>query len=207
MRKIKQIALLAGLILGVSVSARAWIFEQVPDKNVTVRYRLSVAAALSTATIAIDLSDTTNWPHKETGEINISAIRVDIDKVAASSATVKLGVVNFVNSSTGSVTWFYGREFSKNVSNTDVSHVVNYAPNFMKLRVNPGSNDDNGTTPYLFSNDTTNGSAIYQNDVFLPSPLGNDKPGVGDIILAVNNTDYARVIIVSIEIQYHANKR
>jgi len=191
------------LLLLTSVS-HAWLWEQAPDKTVQVTYNLSVAAATnSTSTLVIDLSDTTNWPHKDTGEINISSIRVDIDKVAASTVTVKLGVVNFVDTSTGSVTWFYSRGFAKNVSNTDVLDFQSYGRLFRRLRANSEGRVTNGSTPYLLSNDTTDGSTTYQIDVALPSPNGNTKPGRGDIVMQVTK-DGSNIAVLNIEILYHS---
>ena len=206
MRKLTGFILFALAALGPLRPAHAWFFQEVPDKTVTVRYRLAVSANVSTAAVVIDLSDTTNWKHTETGQINISSIKLDIDKAAASTTTVKMGVVNFVDSSTGSVTWFYAKESALNVSNSNAVDFLSYVPNYLRLKVNPASTPQtDGTTPYLLSNDTTSGSTTYQTDVNLPSPAGVTAPGAGDVILAVTNGTAA--VTVNVEVQYHAEKR
>jgi len=201
--------LIAAFIVGIcSVSARAWIFEQVPDKAVTVHYRLPVGPSVSTNTILIDLNDTTNFPHKETGELNLDYIRLGIDKLAASTGTVKLGIVNMVNVTTGSVTWMWSVEFSTNASNTNIQENTNLLPVFLKCRVNPASTADiDGSTPYILSNDKTTQSTTYQTDVALPTPVGNAFPGVGDILLQVVNKDNVSAIIVTVDAIYHSNAR
>lgn len=193
-------------LLGPLRPAHAWFFQEVPDKTVTVRYRQAVAANISTAAVVVHLADTTTWPHSDTGQLNVSSIRIEIDKVAASTGTVKLGVVNFVDSSTGSVTWFYSKESTTNVSNTNVKDYLSYVPNYLRLKVNPAAVPSTaGTTPYLLSNDTTGGSTTYQTDVKLPSPAGNTAPGAGDIVMFANSGSGA--ITVNLEIQYHAEQR
>lgn len=204
--KINQLILFVAGLLAVSVPARAWVFEEVPDKNVTVTYRLAVAANVSTSAVVVDLSNTTNFPHKQTGVLNISSIGIEIDKAAASTTTVRLGVINYVNSSTGSVTWFRKIEGNLNVSNTNIVDFRSYTPNFLKLRVEQSSTPDaDGATPFLVSNDTTSGSTIYQTDINLPSPIGGSACGPGDLVLSVVNGNGA--VVVSIEVQYHADRR
>jgi len=187
--------------------ASALIFDQIPEKTVTVRYSISIAANVSTNSVVIDLSNTTTWPHKNTGQINISSYRIYFDKIAASTATAKLGVVTYISASTGSVTWFTGKNQLFNVSNTEIDQPVNYAPNFLKAKVISGGNApqaSNGTTPFIYSNDTTLASTTFQNDVVLPSIEGNTAPGLGDIVLSASAGSAA--IVVYVEIQYHSEK-
>jgi hypothetical protein len=205
---LKRTLLAAALLAFSHTAAHAWIFQEVPDKTVTVRYRLAVAANVSTAAVVIDLSDTANFKHTDTGQLNISSIKLDIDKAAASTTTVRLGAVNFVDSSTGSVTWFYAKESGLNVSNSNTVDFLSYVPNFLRLKVNPAATTQtDGSTPYLLSNDTTSGSTIYQTDVNLPSPIaaGVSAPGPGDVVMLVTNGTAA--VTVNVEIQYHADKR
>jgi len=204
----KKFAFSALFIIGISSISHAWDFGINHDANVYVKYQQSIASALtSTSAVVIDLSDSTNWPHSETGEIRVSWLKVSLDKAAASTETIKLGVVNFVNASTGTVTWFYSLPSGYNVSNTNVVDTINYAPAWLNLRVNPANQDDAGTTPYILSNDKTDGSTTYQNDVSLPTTYGTDAaPGYGDVILYVDNSD-AKDINVTVEIIYQTKKR
>lgn len=200
--------LLVGLVSLFGVNARAWIFQEVPDKAVEVHYKLAVAAAVTTNTVIVDLSDTVNFPHKETGELNIDSLRIDVDKAALSSGTVKVGIVNYVDSSTGSVTWIWSREFAKNVSNTDVSYYSNFLPAFLKCRVNTAGYGVDGNTPYILSSDKTSGATTFQTDVNLPNTAGTSVgAGTGDLILQVVNLDPAVAITVTADLIYHSNQR
>lgn len=207
----KKIALFAFLIMGLAGVSQAYDFGISQERNVYVKYTQTLTATLtSTAAIIVDLSDTTNWPHKEKGEIRVSWLRVSFDKAAASTETLKLGVVNFVNASTGTVTWFYSLPSSYNASNTNVVDVINYSPSWINLRVIPDNEDDAGVTPYLLSNDKTNGSTVYQNDVKLPTTSGTAAaPGYGDIILYIDNSDTAGANdwTITVELIYQALKR
>jgi hypothetical protein len=201
-KKNAGIALFTGLILMAGFSHAA-LFE---DDVFLVKHRLAVAAATtSTAVVVIDLSNTTSWPHKETGEIIIDSIRYDVDKVAASTGSVKVGVITYINASTGTVTWFLNREFEKNVSNTQISAIQAYTEFPVRCRVDPLT-PFTGSTPYILSNETTTGSTTYQSDVNLPSPVGNTSPGVGDIVFAVTK-DPTNAATVSIEIRYRSKNR
>ena len=206
--KISKLFIFTSLLFGLSSAAHADLFGSVKDKSVAVTYKLAVAATITTHTVVIDLSDTSNWPHKETGQINISDIRVSIDKTAASTCTIQIGVVNFVNASTGSVTWFYSQNSERNVSNTNINPFTNYHETYYRCRVNPGTTPNtNGSTPYILSSQTTTASTVYQDDLNLPSPVGTGttKPGVGDIVMMVQNGAVA--LEVYVEIIYHSQPR
>ena len=193
------------ICLGFISTSQAGIFDETGDRTVRVSYSTySFTTMLSSSVVLIDLSDTSGFPHKETREINISSIRVNFDKAAASTATVRIGVVNFVDTSTGSITWFYEIKSDLNVSNTNVELFRNYNPNFIRTRVEGGTascgDDCNGTTPYLFSNSKTNGSTTYQTDVKLLSVTGtNVFPGRGDIVMEWTKAGSAMNITVDID--------
>lgn len=187
--------------------AHADLFDYVRDKSVSVHYNQDIAAAVtSTSVVIIDLSDTTNWPHKDNGAINISSIKIEVDKAAASTTTVRLGVVNFVNTSTGSVTWFYTSGNELNVSNTANVNYASYGEGFLRTKAVQGVLPADGTTPYIISNEKTSGSTIYQRDVKLPSLISTGVlPDTGDIIMDVTKSGAAANI--TIDLIYFSDKR
>lgn len=197
----KKLWLLLALLGATSGIAHA---DFLGEEVFTAKYRLSVAANTSTAAVVIDLSDTTNFPHKNSRELNIDSLRISVDKVAASTFTVKVGVVNFVNASTGSITWFYSEEGVVNVSNTNVIGFYDYRPDFIRARVNESSTQDtDGATPYIISNDTTSGSTTYQTDVRLPSMLAAGAiPARGDLVIFVQTG--AGAVVANLKLQYHS---
>ncbi len=183
-----------------------------PANTVTVHSTFTVATGVSTTTIVIDLNASTTtigqaaWPHKERRELNISSIRFDLDKVAASTATIKLGVVTFVSTTTGCVSWFYNKTMMTNLSNTTNIEFLNYNPNYLRLRVEPVTSGE-GATPYLISNDRTCDNANYQSDLAIPSTYTGTPayPGVGDVVLWVFNGGAAS-IVVNLDIQYSSDR-
>lgn len=187
------------------------------SKTVQVHYTITPAAATSSHTVLIDLSSTTVWPNPtgQTGYVNITGIRVNVDKLAASTCTVKLGVVTWVNESSGTVKYFYDLLSAKNVSNTGNSVLSQTDNSFRCLKVIPGSNSNvlNGKTPYLISNDLLSSSTAIQTGVLLPSVNsanggpGTTYPGVGDIIASVVNHDGTNTISVSVDLMYHHDSR
>lgn len=187
--------------------AHADLFDYVRDKAVSVHYNQDMAAALlSTATVIVDLSDTTNWPHKDNGAINISSIRIEVDKAAASTTTVRLGVVNFINTSTGSVTWFYTSGNELNVSNTESVGYASFGEGFLRLKATQTATPTDGTTHYVISNEKTSGSTVYQTDVKLPSLItAGTAPGLGDIVMEV--TKAAAAVNVTVDLIYFSDKR
>lgn len=201
MKKVYLIGLaVASLFLGSKAEAFTWDY----DVGV-VNYKIAVAANISTYTVLVDLSDTTNWPHKNAKSLEIKRVKILVDKTAASTCTVRLGVVNHVNASTGSVTWFTGLQNERNVSNTNnaLYHFLdNTVYNLTVYRAN--NNQTEGATPFLLSNEVTTASTIFQNDVRLPAPIAAGViPAVGDLVLQVLNGAVA--VEVYVEVQYYGN--
>ena len=191
-------------LMGLASIARADLFGNIEDKSALVKYDFAVGANVSTSALVIDLSDTSNWPHKEKGELNITQIRLGIDKTAASTCTVRLGVITFVDESSGSVKWFWEIVSQRNVSNTNVTVIDNPTMSYYRLRVNPVV-EAVGTTPFIISNQTTLSSTNYQSDIGLPSPNTTTSPGIGDMVMQVINGTVA--IDISLEGLYHARRR
>lgn len=168
-------------------SAHADLFDYERSKEVGIRFSTNSHTSFSGATtfILIDKSDTSTLRHKETGHINIRSIFYQLDKAAASTTTVRIGVINFVNTSTGSVTWLTGLSGTNNVSNTNsVFHQV-FEGRGLNTRVTPSSTiDTDGSVSETYSNEATSGSAGIQNDQLLPTISGTSVlPSVGDVVV------------------------
>lgn len=195
------------VLAGMAAPAKAYDFwSLVKDQTVVASSTWTFSTAVtSTATILIDLSDTTNWPHKKNRQINISSIRMIVDKAAAGTFAARVGVVTFVDVSSGSVTWFWHLGSGLNVSNTANSQLTT-GEYFYKCRVNPlvPVSVAEGTTPFIISNSKTLGSTVYQTDVPLPSllPVGPVFPGVGDIVMDISKGSTLQSL--QVEIAYHA---
>jgi len=225
MRK-RIFGLVSAAVICVSIFAlRAW---GVMGESVTVEQRISLGTGLaSTYTILIDGYDLANstayWPHlyldpAKPREINIDAIHLDWDHAAASSGTIKVGVVTYVHQTSGSVTWVWGRENEQNLSATRTGETANFWPYSLRCRVEPLTGAGypmRGKTPYILSNDVTQESTVFQTDVVLPtSAIDTDGvtistyPAIGDIILYVAKpTDASTTMTVRVLAQYHTESR
>lgn len=171
------------------------------------KYKLN-GVSVSTSVILIDLSDATNFPHKatnRTGGVSVTSVRTVVDKVAASSGAVNIGVVYEVNATTGSVRWFYTNDFRSDTVGTHLIDFVNYTPSALRTNI-----DSTGSSFYTISSTATVRSTIYQTDVGLPTTNainGSVNPAVGDIILRYDsNANSQTGINIDVEIGYYTTK-
>lgn len=187
------------------------------EKAVTVHFSTTVNAGASPSFLLISLSTPTLFPHQnittfDNGEIDISHLRVQVDKVAASTGSIKVGVVSFINSSTSTVVYFYTKSYLRNVSNTiEPSSYNNLTPSFIRCRVIPAANPQTtrGTTPYILSNERREASFIYNSTTTIASAVLDTSivPQVGDVILEIVNSDATNAVTVTVDFLYHAERR
>lgn len=206
------------VLVGLSVKSHA-VSMNTEDLNrdFCARYRIAIAstsAITSTSTILVDLSDTINWPHKESGYAVVDGIRLDVDKAAASTSTIKIGVLTYVDSSSGTVTWFYSTENLLNVSNTDNDTISNNGLYPLRCMVYRSTVQNAGTTPYIVSNDKIaigdSNATVYRSSStanLMTTTAGTFvAPDLGDIVMdiyKVGNT----AITVGIELFYHTERK
>ncbi len=208
----KFVAFLFLAILPSHIHAAITDPQVVQEKSVALYFSTPIAANKNLSFDLISLSTTTGlFPHLDHGEIDISHIDVVMDKIAASTTTVKIGVVNFVNTSTGSVTFFYSKTAVHNVSNTAGTDFLNFTPTFIRCKVKPNntaiSTDVDGLTPYIISNDKISGSTVYNSSATvsmqLPSIVGPITPRPGDIVMQVI-TDASNAVNILVNLVYHS---
>jgi opacity protein-like surface antigen len=159
----------------------------------------------STSALVVDLSSASTgglYPHSNTAELDVVAIRVQIDKVAASSATVQLGVITAVNATNGNFTAFYSKSFNNDTVSTTLEDEVNPFPAVWRLKVN-----GDGKTPFLGSNLTSLSDTAYQTDVTLPATSGTPTfPAVGDLILRVVMVGVPTAMNITVEVNYYSER-
>lgn len=178
--------------------------QNVVDDAIKIHYRTQVTA--STHAILVDLSDTSTYPHGHLGTKNAIVLKSSIlaDLPASSSGTAKLGVVTFVNDSTGTVQYF-DECFWYDTDARTIQCETNSAPPFTNLLTKPVINSA-GTMQNVVSNDTLDGSADFQADVALPTSAGgHTAPGLGDIILTITD-DSATAVNLLVELWYVTNR-
>lgn len=200
--------LVAGLFLmGFSAIAKADFLYggNVRDSSISLHFTTSTLSGTGSM-VLIDLSSTTVFPHTETGSVNISALAVRMDKAAASTCTVRMGVVTYIDASSGTIKWFYSSDNLLNVSNADVSRFENPNEAIYRLYTVAGSTLVPGATPFLVTNDITSISGTYKSGTSLQTPLGSAAPAVGDIVMDYTKTTAASVTII-VDLQYHTKRR
>lgn len=182
------------------------LFDMQKGREVEVYFSSASAFLGSTTYMLIDLSDTTNWPHVQKSGFHITGIDYQIDKAAASTTTVRIGVVNFVNASTGSISWFSSYKGDLNASNTNVAPFKDYNDLGIYTKVKAASNPDaDGSTPFFVTNDKTQGSSAFKLFTNIPTILGGSAvPAVGDIVIEINKPATATNINYNIRVKYYS---
>lgn len=159
----------------------------------------------TTTYVLIDLSDTVNWPHKEKKAIHITSIQCELDKAAASTTTVRIGVVNYIGVSSGSITWFYDKKGEQNISNTNVDGYQEYPDYGINTKVNFSTGEFDGTTPYILSTEKSSLVTYLKLNTFLPTINSTQVfPAVGDILIEFNKSTVQTIINYVIRIKYYS---
>lgn len=168
------------------------------------------AIAASTFYSLIDLSDTTNFRHKETSAIILKALTLHAEKAADGDFDIWVGVVTEVDAENGSVEWIHKFHLSASGNPTDKTDRFAQKINFessLDLIVNA---DTAGSEflEYVKSNGKLSGNAGLQNDTGLAGPCGaaagdTGKPGAGDLIVYVEEVADVGTIDFFIEAEYY----
>lgn len=177
----RQSAVFQGLSPRTTEDGEIIVTETEREKNVYAAYGITSAAATTWA-LLIDRSDTENWPHEDTGRIDISYLTMQVDRNANAVGSLAVGVVTSIAASTAHVSFFAGISFSNN-SETHVRTVENYAPSQLKLGV------VSGRALYLATTATVSTSA-FGTSIPLNSYRGSATvvADPGDVVIRLNIT-------------------
>lgn len=138
----------------------------------------------TTWAVLVDLSDTTNFPHKYTGRLDISQVGMQVDREGTAIGRFQMGIVTRVDATSGDVTFIRSIMFEKG-DVTNFLRLETLAPLEIQAGVVGGK-----TTQIVSSAGAVNDTGL-QTDVPLRSPLGDASvaPGVGDIVVrALHNS-------------------
>ncbi len=129
-----------------------------------------------TAFMIVDLSDTTNWPHTNTGHIDILYFLITIDPDATYAGDVELGFLTNVDGDNGDFNGIYEIHLDKKTGPLAINAVFPFAAASME-------------TDHYFGPVTTN-NTLFQTDVDLAGPDGNTSypSGNGDLVMIVGQT-------------------
>ena len=172
------------------------VADEATQDNVAVHLFLSSLTA-ATSTVLVDLSDTTNFPHKLTGNIEVAQIRIEWDATTTATTSLRFGLIasSSVTQALNDIFWFDNARFNTETANVTTresrkSKVINYAPGVLKLNVSGG-------VPSAFlTNEKQLLSSTFATSTKLSSPLGVSdvttnasvlvNPAVGDLLMQVS---------------------
>jgi len=132
--------------------------------------------ALEQAFMVVDLSDTSNWPHTNTGHIDMLYFLMTIAPDATYQGDIELGFLTNVDGENGDFNGIYEIHMDKKTGPLAINAVFPFAAASME------------TDHYFGPVDTNN--TLFQTDVNLKGPNGNTSfpSGNGDIVMIVGRT-------------------
>ena len=170
------------------------------------------AVAASTAYVLVDLSDTTNFPHDQTGHVEVLGMVISAEKASDGVYDLWFGVISEVDASNGSADWFQVLHLEASGNATDSTDRFAW-----QIDYTLGGGNPTGVyclvvseaTPHLVTNITQNGSTNWQNDTGLASPAGaaagaTGKPGAGDIVMWAEEVSGSGTLDFCITLFYRA---
>lgn len=146
-----------------------------------------IAVGATQAFMLIDLSDTVNWPHTETGHIILEHLYITLNPSTAFRGDITLGFLTDVDATNGDLRVVHGWHFTNSADDKDIVLEHTYGRDMeMSEWFGPSSIDD----------------VLFQTDVNLQGPDGETEfpSGDGDVVLKVAQT--AGTISVGISIGY-----
>jgi len=161
----------------------------------------------STPYVLVDLSDSDNFPHGEAfvGEIHLLGLYLNGDQASDGAFDLWVGVVTENDGTDGSVQWIWTHH-AESVSNpTDSAGHICCSIDFTLGGQNPeGINClvTAGALTHFVGNQSQANSVNWQNDTARVSPVGTSKPGVGDLVLWVEETTNGGTIDFSMHAIY-----
>ncbi len=130
--------------------------------------------------IIIDPSDTSGYPHTETGGIKIDALYAQVGKTNSATGNVLFGVIVRIDETDADVKVFQGITFN-NASDRQILRDRNYAPNSINIKV------VGGEVPAIVSSGVLT-TTVFNTSGTNETPIGTATPAVGDFVVLWANT-------------------
>jgi len=156
------------------------------------------AVAASTMYQLIDLSDAANYPHTATGQIVLKRLRLNCEKDTVGIFRVKVGIVIENDGTDGSATWLHTFHLEANGNPTDGTDRFASPERTFDLDCEVSG----GALVNYVSNDALAASALLKNDVARTSPVGTANPGVGDLMVYVEEITNGGTIDFTVSADY-----
>jgi hypothetical protein len=167
------------------------------ERNVYAVYHDDTVGTGNTDFVLIDKDDTVNFPHGDTGRIDISAINLHLSHSSGNpDGEALLGVITRIDAVDADICWAFVVDFNL-PSNTDIKEDFNFAPSQLKFEV------AGGCTTRIITNYTSLNDSAFNTATLMPSPRGAATviPAVGDIVC--RNTNGAGSMRFFIGAMYH----
>jgi len=154
----------------------------------------AISVAATTGYMLIDLSDVSNWPHINTGHIDIDNVHINFNPDASFKGTVAIGFLASVDASNGNLYEIYKWHFEQAIANDGIVLADKLDFGGEEHFFHCGTERHFGL---IGINDTT-----FQTDVNIAGPDGNVSypSGNGDLVLKIVRT--AGIISVGIDLEY-----
>ena len=162
------------------------------------RYKVNLNAAdvaSTTRYVLVDKSDTSGFPHSADEPLRLDKLIIHADKAAAAGAwVIRIGVVEEVDASNGSVTFFVV------IPLQDIQSIISVI-DLSTIKRDGWSMEE--STAHMVGSSDVDGSTDWQNDVNLTNPAGTTgAPGAGDIVVEVVEVDGTTTLTFSITAEY-----
>jgi hypothetical protein len=160
--------------------------------------------AASEPFILVDLSDTANFPHEETGKIRVYEIDINVERGEAAASgefIVYIGVITEVDATNGSTSWFIVLHEETDDQATDGISRSHY---HYEWREGFDLEIAADAPVWFLSNVGDSGDTDWQTDVNLDSPLGDAQSpsGAGDLCMLVEETGGTGSISICVTVAY-----
>jgi hypothetical protein len=152
--------------------------------------------AATTRYVLVDLSDTVNFPHNATSPLRIEKLFVQVDKEGSGDYVVRVGFVEEVDATNGSVTFFYTRNLR---GVTTILENLDFSLDGKRQGISLATSN-----MASISNEDVNDSTNWRTGVTLACPTGSSvAPGSGDIVLEVEEASGTGTVSFVITAQYN----
>jgi hypothetical protein len=167
------------------------------ERNVYAVYHDDAIATGDTDFVLVDLDDTVNFPHADTGRIDVSVINMHLSQSTGNpDGEFIMGVITRIDGVNADICWAFGVDFNL-PSNTNIRQDFNFAPSQLKFEVGVGD-----TTRIITNYKATNDPA-FNTATPMPSPRGAATviPAVGDVVCRLTNN--AGALKFFLGVMYH----
>lgn len=177
-----------------------------PNRPVSAVLNLEAIAA-STPYVLVDLSDVTNFPHSKTGAIHLLGLILSTEKASDGIFDVFIGVVTENDGTDGTAEWamcFHIEAIGNPTDNTDrlITEIDFTRGGSIVDGLDLTVHSD--ATPYLVTNIEQADSANWKNDTARTCPAGTANPGVGDLVMLIEEVTDGGTLDLCINVQYEA---